>query len=113
MNKVSAVYGEVKEETYDEFKLRYKGFGETFYMLMEKKMPEIFSELKLYVGVVYQTEDSYALYDSSGKSFVIQLDPYQVIIIWDDKKHYEFGEWDENAEENAIKCIEREFLLKE
>jgi len=112
MHKVLEAYGLVKEEEYNEFMNRYKGFGKTFYSLIEKELPRVFSKLVFYVGIVYQTEDSYAVYDNNGQLFVIQLDPYQVIIIWNDKQYYEFGEWDENAEKKAIKCIEKEFLLK-
>lgn len=77
---------------------------------MKEKIPDIFSKIKLYVEVVNQTEDSYAVYEDDGKLFIIQLDHYGVIIIWDDEQHYEFGEWDENAEGNAIKCIKDKFL---
>ena len=110
MHRLLSVHGELKKETFSEFEKRYKGFGEIFYLLIRERMPNFFSKLKFYVGVVYQTEDSYAVYENGEKLFVIQLDLYGVIIIWDDKQQHEFGDWDENAEENAIKCIEDKFL---
>ncbi|MGK0363647.1 MAG: hypothetical protein ACI85O_000700 [Saprospiraceae bacterium] len=110
MYKFLAVHGELEEETYSQFENRYEGFGENFYSLLKKKMANFFSKLIFYRAVVHQRDHSYAVYDNDGKLFAIQLDPYQVIIIWDGKQQCEFGDWDENAEENAIKCIEDKFL---
>ena len=85
----------VKEETFAEFSKRYSGFGENLYEFLKLNYPRFFCKLTFFRDVVERSPVSYAFYKDERNSFIIQLDPEcDVIILWDDIEHIEFGSWD-------------------
>ena len=86
--------GEYEQENYQEFNARYKGFGKDIYSKMNRELPFVLDNIKLYKKVDYQLPDSFSVFDNGKSTFAIQLDPEcEVIIIWNKKTQIEFGNW--------------------
>ncbi|MBN8826567.1 MULTISPECIES: hypothetical protein [unclassified Spirosoma] len=99
-------------ENYNDFMSRYSGFGEDLYSLLSEQLPEVFRKLTFYKGIVYQTEDSYAVFIGEP-AFGIQLDPLiEVIVIWTHDDHIEIGYWWEDPCAEALRFIKDVILGK-
>ncbi|AUD03536.1 hypothetical protein [Spirosoma pollinicola] len=95
------------KENYDDFMSRYSGFGEDLYSLLSEQLPEVFRKLTFYKGIVYQTEDSYAVFIGEP-AFGIQLDPLiEVVVIWDHSRHAEFSSWLNDGHSAVLEYIQK------
>jgi len=99
------------EESFISFNQRYCGFGKDIYQIIQLELPETFNNLKFFKRIIFQTEDSYALYCNADISFVIQLDPLcEVIVLWNDKTRTEIGSWSPNEYDEALDFIKYDLL---
>jgi hypothetical protein len=96
--------GIFENENYEDFTLRYDGFGKEIYSIIKSDLPNIFKHLRFYRLVHPQhneghskfdpDDDSFALFDNGKKTFVILLDYYGVICIWNKSDiNWETGLW--------------------
>ena len=96
-------------ETYDEFALRYSGWGRELYHQMATILPEFHAALQYFRADCYQTEDSFAVC-KIAHPFGIQLDPdCKVICLWDEEIHIEIGTWSTEPYEESFEFIRRHF----
>lgn len=110
----------LKEESFDDFILRYNGFGKEIYGEIKLKIPDIFEKIKLYkaikstgkcAGYFPQTLDSYAHYYSKNLAFRIYLDPEcEVIGIHNDYLLFETGFWSKSPSMEIINFIKNEIM---
>ncbi|WP_156025553.1 hypothetical protein [Tenacibaculum sp. 47A_GOM-205m] len=99
-----------KQESFEEFKKRYNGYGKEIHAKLKNKNPELFDKLKFY-QMIDQPEDSFSEYIDNGKSFIIQLDYYsELIIISNNKKHFEIGNWEKDEIKKSINFILKELI---
>ena len=99
-----------RQESLETFKERYNGYGKDIHTELENKKPEIFEKLKFY-QMINQEEDSFAEYIDNEKSFIIQLDYYsELIIVSDNKKHFEIGTWEKDEVKKAFNFILKELM---
>lgn len=111
---------EYEKETYEEFLIRYCGFGKEIYNHLKSHLPYIYNRIVLYkavrstgthVGDYPYLEDSYAYFDDGNFQFEIQLDPLtEVICLCNFKTQIEIGHWSDNEYEDALAFIEQNFL---
>ncbi|MGV3460900.1 MAG: hypothetical protein ACO1N9_10660 [Flavobacterium sp.] len=101
-----------EEETFDDFRDRYTGFGKEIYDLLQQKHPDILNHLKFYkiTGATGKCvgqpnlEGSTAIYD--GKvNFVITLDYYSTIVVGNYEATREFGDRNDAAVEDAVEFV--------
>ncbi len=84
------------EETYQDFLVRYDGFGKNLYERIRVEQPDFFDKLVFYKSIRNHIKDSYAFYDNLEKQFRIQLEPAcEVIVIssFDNSFYADFGDW--------------------
>jgi hypothetical protein len=95
------------EENYKDVLNRYSGFGIGLFLLINDQLPDIFSCLRFFRSVTYQTADVYATYETAEKAFAIQLDPdIEVICLWNnDISHTEIGTWHKEPDTEAFRFI--------
>ena len=113
---------EVEEESFEEFKLRYEGFGSDFYQYLYIKYPLVFQCLRFYKAVrptgkcsgitnTAHTKDSYAHFLFKNFALVIGLDPETPqISIHNYKSGIEVGYWIEKPFEELNAFIENEVM---
>ena len=101
---------EYQQEPFENFTKRYNGYGKDIHTELKNKNPEIFEKLKFY-QMINQEEDSFAEYIDNEKSFIIQLDYYsELIIVSDNKKHFEIGTWEKDEVKKAFNFILNELM---
>lgn len=99
------------EESYKDFLVRYSGFGDDFYHLLEEQLPDVFQHLRFFKSTNHQPEDSFALYQNKDGLFCIQLDPLcEVVILWNNEKHVEFSSLWNDQYLGALKFIKEDLL---
>ncbi|WP_428666456.1 hypothetical protein [Runella sp.] len=99
------------EESYNDFLLRYSGFGEDFYQLLKEQLPDVFKQLRFFKSTNHQPEDSFALYQNVDGLFCIQLDPLcEVVILWNNEKHVEFNSRCNDQHLGALMVIKENLL---
>lgn len=74
--------GNFINETYEDFKKRYLGFGKEIYTKIKNNIHD--SEFQFYQAIDFQL---YAIFKNDQFSFEIQLDPLcEVIVLWNKTK---------------------------
>lgn len=113
---------EVEEESFEEFKLRYEGFGSDFYEYLSVKHPLVFQNLRFYKAVkptgkcsgilkIVPVKDSYAHFLFKNFALIIGLDPETPqISIHNYKSAIEVGFWSEKPFEELNVFIEHEVM---
>jgi hypothetical protein len=101
------------EETYAEATTRYSGFGAKLFDMLNERNPDILLCFKFFRSTGYQSDDVFAVYESSTMPFAIQLEPScQRICIWSNTvETIEIGDWSDNEYEEAIAFIKENFLV--
>ncbi len=92
-------------ESFEEFNLRYNGYGKKIFEELRKLKPEIFKKIAFYQSKE-DKEDGFAEYIDEEISFAIRLDFYrEEIIIWNNKWGKEIGFWENNEIEKSLNFI--------
>ena len=113
---------EIEEESFEEFKLRYEGFGSDFYQCLSINYPLVFLCLHFYKAVrstgkcsgilnIVSTKDSYAHFLFKNFALVIGLDPETPqISIHNYKSGIEVGYWSDKPFEELSMFIKNEVM---
>lgn len=98
-------------ELFDEFIMRYNGFGKEFYTFIKNNLPDVFSLMVFFRDITFQPNDSYAVYSFDKISFAIQLDPdCELIVLWNSKIHAEIGRWSKDPFAEGLEIIKSDLL---
>lgn len=98
------------QESQDDVVARYDGFGKKLFDVMSAVLPRCYQGLKFYRAISHQTEDVFAICESVGHDFGIQLDPdCEVICLWDKSTYIEIGCWSEDEYSESIEFIKANF----
>lgn len=88
----------------------WNGYGKDLFTVLKNKKPNLFNKLKFYQKIS-EKEDSFAEYIDNTNAFVIHLDYYsELILIYNNEKHIEFGTWDKHEIEKSINFILKELV---
>jgi len=113
MEKVEEILGleNLLEESFIEYKERYKGFGNMIYDAIADRLPDVYKNLKFYRLRDLNEPDSFAIFFSEEHPFAIQLASLsEVIVLWNEDKHRERGTWVEDLMDEVINEIKVTFL---
>ena len=98
------------EETLEELRARYSGFGHELYEIIRDEIPAAFAQLRFYRSDLHQTGDSFAVC-GLDRPFGIQLDPdIEVIVLGSEEARTEIGSWATSPYEDAINFIRQHFI---
>ena len=94
------------EESEDETRARYHGFGHDFFTKLGEHSPKMLQDTRFFCAQGYPTNDVFAIC-ALPHSFAVQLDPdCEVICLWNENQWHEIGAWSDDPCTEALKFID-------